>query len=423
MRIARSIRPVVLGALVLAAASSAAAGGARYFHVDDFSGLGGGYAPLEGTQSLWCGLRPSHPDASGYVTPPGYGNLWDETWQSCFFRVSADVTVSYSIAWDTEMARDFVYFQYLDKTGTWITLDTYTGMGTLGALFTIPASALNGAVRFRFLFVSDPSGSDQDGLAPSDGACRIDQITVKDGTTVINQENFEAEQPGDQITASAMWAAGTPPACSPPCLRPPPDMKAWWPLDEPSGNWAYDNAGPDHAGHRCQVGFTAGKVSEAQRFTMAVNKQGYALVTYPSTYLDLAAASFTIDAWIHPQACSGLGYMEAYCHPRPILAKRDPFGVGYEFFVDNDVNDGSLEGRLGVALNSQVIISAARVVADDQWQHVAVRIDRASGTGTFFHNGVPFESFSLPSGNTDTPAELHLGHNPSFVHPNCDTPP
>ena len=37
-----------------------------FFHVDDFAGLGGGdfggYHPLEGTRSMWCGARPNAGD-------------------------------------------------------------------------------------------------------------------------------------------------------------------------------------------------------------------------------------------------------------------------------------------------------------------------------------------------------------------------
>ena len=45
-----------------------------FFHVDDFAGLGGGYGPIEGTRSIWCGARPDtlDPYLCGWQSAPGW---------------------------------------------------------------------------------------------------------------------------------------------------------------------------------------------------------------------------------------------------------------------------------------------------------------------------------------------------------------
>ncbi len=72
-----------------------------FFHVDNFAGLSGGYTPLEGSQSLWCGARPDTVRFREYATLPGYGNSWRPFFQSVPFASSGDVTVSFLIRYDS----------------------------------------------------------------------------------------------------------------------------------------------------------------------------------------------------------------------------------------------------------------------------------------------------------------------------------
>ncbi|MCK4351517.1 MAG: hypothetical protein KAX13_11690, partial [Candidatus Krumholzibacteria bacterium] len=53
-----------------------------FFHADDFDGLGGEFAPLEGSKSIWCGARPTdgpYEYMCGWMDAPGYGNNWNQS--------------------------------------------------------------------------------------------------------------------------------------------------------------------------------------------------------------------------------------------------------------------------------------------------------------------------------------------------------
>jgi hypothetical protein len=179
-----------------------------YFHVDDFSGTGGPYAPLEGTQSLWCGRETF----AGCTTCPGYGNGWLQYFESVAFPSSGDVTVDFLIEYDSEPGYDFTYIQYLSKSATWQTLDSYDGKGTELASVVVPADSLDGGVKLRFYFISDGGYSDEDGNYASDGAVVIDSLTVSDTTGVLDFQDFEAETLGALTTVDGDWTATAYPA-------------------------------------------------------------------------------------------------------------------------------------------------------------------------------------------------------------------
>ncbi len=196
-----------------------------FFHVDDFTGLGGGsfglLVPIEGNQSLWCGVDGSESVACGYVTPPGYGNRWDQSWVfKCITANTAEyVTISYHIVYDSEPGYDYTYVEYVSKSTCdsidtidevpptdWVTLATYDYFGDSVAVDMIPAGH-DGEITIRFHFVSDVGWSDEDGLWDTDGGCVIDEISV-DGEISGNydNENFEDEAVGDKATVDGDWS-------------------------------------------------------------------------------------------------------------------------------------------------------------------------------------------------------------------------
>jgi hypothetical protein len=192
-----------------------------FFHIDDFSGLGGGdkgmLVPLAGSKSLWCGARATDTqrDIEYYATLPGYGNSWRQEFRSNGpFTVSGDVSIQFQISYDTEPSYDAITVQYSDEThapGTdpvWSTLLTYSGTGSDMANATIPAANLPlGLVSFRFIFTSDGAWSDQDGYQNSDGAAIIDELVVSDASGLVSTEDFESESPGDVQTVDGQWTA------------------------------------------------------------------------------------------------------------------------------------------------------------------------------------------------------------------------
>jgi hypothetical protein len=178
-----------------------------FFHIDDFSGLTG-YAPLAGSQSLWCGAR-AEDSLCHYATLPGYGNNWAQDFESVAFVSSGDVTLDFLIRYDCEPDYDFVYVQYLSQSGIWQTLLSFTGEGSESAGAVIPADSISGSVKIRFRFISDILYSDEDGVYSSDGAVVLDNITVADTLMVLDTQDFESESSGAQTTADGDWTAKT----------------------------------------------------------------------------------------------------------------------------------------------------------------------------------------------------------------------
>ncbi len=182
------------------------------WHVDDFAGLGGNLAPLEGTKSLWCGARPNPADPylCTWLSAPGYGNYWRQNLSTTFCACCDDgpplprfgpITFAYKIAYDLEPDHDFVVVEYDSHCRDWVELTTYTGQGSATEEFYIPGNFTRTKLRFRF--TSDEAGSDEDGLFNSDGACIVDSLCVSDSVGVVFFEDCESAPVGQ--TWASIW--------------------------------------------------------------------------------------------------------------------------------------------------------------------------------------------------------------------------
>jgi hypothetical protein len=90
-----------------------------FWHVDDFSGLDG-WDPLEGTQSMWCGARPDPDDPymCSWVTAPGYGDNWDQSFVSDPFDTdNGTFTLAFHGRFDTEPVYDWISVDYDKGSG------------------------------------------------------------------------------------------------------------------------------------------------------------------------------------------------------------------------------------------------------------------------------------------------------------------
>jgi FlgD Ig-like domain/Right handed beta helix region len=178
-----------------------------FFHVDDFAGLAGGYSPLEGDQSLWCGVRPDPVRFPGYATLPGYGNSWFQLFSSEPFACVGNVTVSFLIRYDSEATYDYTLLWYRSIGTNWLLAASFDGQGDSLVTVVIPDVNLGDEIELRFVFDSDSGWSDQDGLYSSDGAVIIDSLTVADATGVLDYQDFESEAPGSTTTADGSWTS------------------------------------------------------------------------------------------------------------------------------------------------------------------------------------------------------------------------
>ena len=129
----------------------------------------------------WCG-----DDNTDWVDPMGYGNNWDQRLEKTFTLPTGPCSLSYVIQYDSELSYDFTYVE-ISNNGftTYETLasyDDHTGGAFLSYSHDISAYA-GGQVQIRFRFNSDSSWSDEDGSYLSDGAFRLDEVTVTGSDT------------------------------------------------------------------------------------------------------------------------------------------------------------------------------------------------------------------------------------------------
>ena len=189
-----------------------------FFHVDDFAGLGGGtygrLVPIEGTKSVWCGVRPGGEPSiytCSWASAPGYGNNWDEYF-ACSVRHEGILYVSYHLVCDTESGADLVTFDHSTDIGfgwgccpdcNWNTSAVYSGV--VDTVVVHEFISPRGGSKLRFRFQSDGAWSDQDGVIDTDGACIIDSITIWDEAGPIDYEDFEYYDVGQ--SDAGIWTA------------------------------------------------------------------------------------------------------------------------------------------------------------------------------------------------------------------------
>jgi hypothetical protein len=139
-----------------------------FWHVEDFVGAnvnpGDSLAVLAGSQSLWCGARAASTGLTcGYLALPGYGNGWDQVWQTkACIPVTGNLDVSFMIETDAEANYDATYLEYTtdctDPFTNWTMLDG--GVGVWDGIHDATTHAASypgvpGSVKVRLRFHSD----------------------------------------------------------------------------------------------------------------------------------------------------------------------------------------------------------------------------------------------------------------------------
>ncbi len=167
-----------------------------FFHVDDFSGLGGGsygrLVPISGTKSMWCGARANSGDPylCGWLAAPGYGDNWVQDLQTNAFSFAGLITLAYHGIFDSELGYDYTYVQYDAGGGNWQTVATYDNV--VDTVATDIITLTQAKTKLRFHFVADGGFSDEDGNWNSDGPVILDDIHLYDaGGLINNTETFE----------------------------------------------------------------------------------------------------------------------------------------------------------------------------------------------------------------------------------------
>lgn len=180
------------------------------------------------------------------------------------------------------------------------------------------------------------------------------------------------------------------------CVTPPSGMVAWWPLDETTGPTASDIAGSANNSGTWMNSPTPvnGKVAGALSFN------GSNSVDVPDqAELNFGTGDFSIDLWIKTTASSGT---------HPILDKRTgsvPNLTGYQLYVWNGQPGLQLADGAGYT-----VLSSTGFVADGNWHHVAVTVDRDNTSGVLF-----YVDGSLVSILNPTARQLTLTNTAPFV--------
>ena len=180
------------------------------------------------------------------------------------------------------------------------------------------------------------------------------------------------------------------------CVDPPDDMVAWWPLDGTAVDIVSPPAGTTLSSPPPSPG--TGMVAGDLNFD---GVDDYVKVEdSPKLNFD---HSFSMDAWIWTGDSHGV---------KRLLDKRTAVGnavQGYSLFL----SDGKLGFQLADGVNNTNYLLSTVPVADGNWYHVAVTVDRdsLSPIGMFYVNGVHFPAgdFSPLPGLLTNPSALLMG--------------
>jgi len=184
------------------------------------------------------------------------------------------------------------------------------------------------------------------------------------------------------------------------CVKAPIKLAAWWPFDEPVPPIANDLTMVNDGTHANGPVITPGKVSRALNFdgiNDAVTVPDNSTLDFPNLCTFFFSCpvpqDFSIDAWV--RTCE-----DNLIQPIVDKLNSNPFWWnwtnGYYFYLDNGVPalqmaDQALFGG-GV---STFLDTSSTNVADGNWHHVAVTLDRDQvNGGVFYVDGVPVSTFN-----------------------------
>lgn len=193
----------------------------------------------------------------------------------------------------------------------------------------------------------------------------------------------------------------------PTCVKPPANMSAWYPLDEPTGGTAFEQVlgangvdvnGPPHV---------PGKVRRSRSF----NGLNQYVQAANAANLNFGTGDLTIDAWVRSSQTTG---------EQSIVTKRFPdLELGYSLYLK--------QGRLAVrfaggapSMGTEYWATAGPLVADGAWHHVAATLKR-TGTGAgvrlFVDGTVVLTSAPWTGGNLTNSEPLFIGGRVDFGVP------
>jgi hypothetical protein len=189
------------------------------------------------------------------------------------------------------------------------------------------------------------------------------------------------------------------------CVAPPAGMVAWYPLNEGQGATVVNDIAPPPASlvnntgtpQPAAIGAPFAPFSTTGVVGTALFFGGSFVEVQPQSELNFG--SFSIDGWIRPVQCNAT-------LPATVVDKFDTgTNTGFVFFAGQPTLGTAV---LELRLNSSVF-SSTGTFAPSTWVHAAVTVDTSTGTGTFYINGAPAGTFTVPAGSIINTATMRIG--------------
>ncbi len=238
-------------------------------------------------------------------------------------------------------------------------------------------------------------------LAPSDTASYSNTVALNSGDMVDfaigRGSDGNAYGSGLRIVAtmtSAGFLAGP--------VIPPNGLVGWWPLDTDGRDIVGGNDGVLLGSPVFGGGFVGG--------SLGFDGVDDSVRVPADTALNVGVGDgFTIEGWIYPTDLSQL---------RPI-AEWNGGGIGAHFWagVDTAAPGDGVRSLFANIIDTDGVYHPIRSSKDllvaDEWQHVAISYDKASGLAAIYHNGIVVTQANLGTFTPSTTGDLYFGNRPA----------
>jgi hypothetical protein len=187
------------------------------------------------------------------------------------------------------------------------------------------------------------------------------------------------------------------------CVSPPHGLVSWWQGEGSAADFAGTNSGTVQGG----VGYAAGEVGQA--FTFDGTTGG---ITVPAAAtLDVGTADgLTLECWIKPSNLANFQPLAEYCNGTAL-------GVGWwisEPWFGGNGGPGDLFADLtDTGGNIHILVTPPGLLTTNNFQHVALTYDKATGVGNLYLNGAVVDSRTLGGFTPQTTYDLLLGFRPA----------
>ena len=187
------------------------------------------------------------------------------------------------------------------------------------------------------------------------------------------------------------------------CDPPAAGIVGWWP-----GNGStVDLVAGDNGTAEGTLTYGPGEVGQGFIFN---GSSSYVLIPAAPVLNVGAGAGLTIETWINPADVS---------NERPLVEWNNGSTYGVHFWI-SVTGAGNGPGCIYANIvdtggGGHTLSSAAGIVVTNQFQHVALTYNEATGIGTLYYNGVAVATQSLGVFTPQTTYNLYLGYRPGFA--------